>query len=90
MYCLSFDKIELKEREREMLKETEGNEWKSLSIVTITCISVLMPLKKLLVLTPNFCIQANTSRLPTSYPANLFAWGRLFYVHRGALIIALF
>ena len=54
-----------------------------------------MPLKKLLSNTPNFHIQANTSRLPTSYQAHLFARaeneqrGKFFYVNRGDLIIIL-
>ena len=56
-----------------MLKETEDNEWMSLELLTISCISVLMPLKKLLAYTPNFCMQGKTSRLPTSYPAHFFA-----------------
>ena len=53
-----------------------------------------MSLKKLLAYTQNFRIQANTSRLPTSYPAHLFGraenepWGRCFYVDKGTLIIA--
>ena len=48
-------------------------------------------------------MEANTSKLPNSYPAHLFAtrklfftmhaenehWGRFFYVNRGALVIAL-
>ena len=49
-----------------MLKETEGNECKSLQLLTITFISLSMPLKKLLAYTPNFRIQTNTARLPTS------------------------
>ena len=65
MYFLSFDKIEL--------KETEGEEWKSLQLLTISCISVSMSLKKPLAYIPNFCFQEKTSRLPTSYPAHLFA-----------------
>ena len=52
-----------------MLKETEGNEWKSLQLLTIIFISLSMPLKKLLAYTPNFRIQTNTARLPTSYSA---------------------
>ena len=58
-----------------MLKETEGNEWKwkSLQLLTISCISVSMPLKKLLGYIPNFRMQESTSRVPTSYPADFFA-----------------
>ena len=54
-----------------------------------------MPLKKLLVYTPNIRIQANTRRLLTSYLVHRFArtenesWGRFFYINKRALIIAI-
>ena len=68
-----------------MLKEKKGtDEWKSLQFLTISCISVSMPLKKLLAHNPNFRIQANTSGLPIWYPAHLFAtrW-RIFLLLEG-------
>ena len=70
MYCLSFDKTELQETyvDRSRRKREEV-----LVLLTVSCVSAWMPLKKLLAYTPNFRIQANTSRLPTSYPVHLFA-----------------
>ena len=65
MCFLSFDKTEL--------KETEGDGWKSLQLLTVSCISVSMSLKKPLAYIPNLRIQEKTSRLPTSYPAHLLA-----------------